>query len=80
MIILSMIILFCIYFLGVGIFVLISGKILASYIPGELLVVFGALLTHHLTLLGIKFNAETNQFKMKKELEIEQEKNANLPA
>jgi len=58
-IILVMIVMFCLYFMGVGIYIVISG--VANPIPGELLIVFGALLTHQLTLLGINKHMETKQ-------------------
>jgi len=58
-VILSMIILFCLYFLGVGVYVAATSK--AIVIPNELLIVFGGLLTHQLTLLGVNKYHETKQ-------------------
>ena len=46
-----------VYFITVGIYALI--KQIAANIPGEFLVVFGSLLSHHLILLGINKKAET---------------------
>ena len=59
-IILSMIVLFCIYFLSIGVYIILDEETTIA-IPNELLIVFGALLTHQLTLLGINKNAETKQ-------------------
>jgi uncharacterized membrane protein YidH (DUF202 family) len=58
-IILAMIVMFCLYFMGVGIYMVVSSKV--TPIPSELLIVFGALLTHQLTLLGINKYNETKQ-------------------
>jgi len=58
-VILLMIVLFCLYFLGIGIYIVVASATVS--IPGELLIVFGSLLTHQLTLLGINKYAETKQ-------------------
>jgi uncharacterized membrane protein YidH (DUF202 family) len=58
-IILAMIVMFCLYYMGVGIYMVVSSKV--TPIPNELLIVFCALLTHQLTLLGINKYNETKQ-------------------
>lgn len=50
--------LFILYFIGMGIFIVITG---GGVIPNEMLIVFGALLAHQLTLLGINKHNETKQ-------------------
>lgn len=50
--------LFVLYFLGIGIYIVIIGS---GSIPTEMIVVFGALLAHQLTLLGINKHHETKQ-------------------
>ena len=59
-IITGMIVLFCFYFLGIGLYIVISGDLTVT-IPNELIIVFGALLAHQLTLLGINKHNETKQ-------------------
>lgn len=44
------------YFILVGIYSMIKGVVIN--IPGEFLVVFGSLLSHHLILLGLNKRAE----------------------
>ena len=58
-IILCLIVLFVFYFLGIGIWIVVKSATVT--IPNELLIVFGALLTHQLTLLGINKHHETKQ-------------------
>ena len=58
-IITGLIVILTLYFLGAGMYIVIWGG--KAAIPGELLVVFGALLTHQLTLLGINKHNETKQ-------------------
>ena len=61
----AMIVLFCFYFLYVGIYIVVTGcnsdPTTAVSIPNEMLIVFGALLAHQLTLLGINKHNETKQ-------------------
>jgi len=64
-IITGIIITFCIYFLFVGVYVVVTGcnsanEVIVS-IPAEMLIVFGSLLAHQLTLLGINKHNETKQ-------------------
>ena len=63
-IITAMIVLFCFYFLYIGIYIVVTGcntdGIVVS-IPNEMIIVFGALLAHQLTLLGINKHNETKQ-------------------
>ncbi|MCK9562902.1 MAG: hypothetical protein M0R02_09325 [Bacteroidales bacterium] len=47
------------YFISVGIYALVLQ--VSANIPGEFLVVFASLLSHHLILLGITKNAEVKK-------------------
>lgn len=55
-----LIVLFCIYFLVMCSYIVITG---VGSIPNELLIIFGSLLAHQLTLLGINKHHETKQKK-----------------
>lgn len=57
-IITSLIILFVLYFVFIGSWIGITGK---GSIPNELVIVFGSLLAHQLTLLGLNKYNETKQ-------------------
>lgn len=59
-IILTMIVMFCFYFIIVGVYLIYRNDPNLN-IPNELIIVFGALLTHQLAILGINKNAETKQ-------------------
>jgi len=58
-IITGLIVLFSLYFLAVGIYIVVSG--VSTPIPNELIIVFGALLAQQLALLGINKHNETKQ-------------------
>jgi len=58
-IILSMIFLFVVYFLTVGVFVVFYNS--KVEIPNEMIIVFGSLLTHQLAILGINKHNETKE-------------------
>lgn len=58
-IILTLIILMTLYFIIVGIYIVVADK--TTIIPNEMVVVYGMLLTHQLTLLGINKYHETKQ-------------------
>lgn len=50
--------LFILYFIGIGIYISITGE---GMIPNEMIIVFTTLLAHQLTLLGINKHHETKQ-------------------
>jgi len=58
---------FILYFIGMGIFIVVTG---GGTIPNEMLIVFGALLAHQLTLLGINKHNETKQKISQNKVEI----------
>ena len=61
----AMIILFCFYFLFIGVYIVVTecnkDGIIAVSIPNEMIIVFASLLAHQLTLLGINKYNETKQ-------------------
>lgn len=57
-IITSFIALFVLYFIGIGIYIVIIGT---GTIPNGMIIIFGSLLAHQLTLLGINKHNETKQ-------------------
>lgn len=60
-IILICIVLFVFYFLGIGVYIVVASVKVS--IPNELMIIFGSLLAHQLTLLGINKYNETKQKK-----------------
>lgn len=56
----AMIVLFSCYFLFVGTYIVVVPETTCA-IPNEMIIVFGALLAHQLTLLGINKHNETKQ-------------------
>lgn len=55
----AMIILFCFYFLGISIYIVVASATIS--IPNEMIIIFASLLTHQLALLGINKHNETKQ-------------------